>query len=139
MLPSISFTRLGLSGLRSAAQRTAVVTLPVRQARDFASVLPTTPAAASVSAAPKAKLSAKVEDARQPGAARPYLGVKVDSNHGLYGFFRKTEEKDGVTNYETVESLDYSKADTGALLVRTTVIYSADTVDNWCRSCVDCG
>jgi large subunit ribosomal protein L47 len=87
----------------------------VHQTRTFASVLPATSAAASVSAAaPKTRPSAKVDDARQPGAARPHLGVKVDPNHGLYAFFRKTEEKDGVTKYETVENLDYSKADTGA-------------------------
>lgn len=36
--------------------------------------------------------------------ARPQLNVKVDEDHGLYGFFR-SDERNGVKQYETVESI----------------------------------
>ncbi|KAI0699091.1 mitochondrial 39-S ribosomal protein L47 (MRP-L47)-domain-containing protein, partial [Cytidiella melzeri] len=48
----------------------------------------------------------------KPGALRPHLGVQVDPTHGLYAFFRKTEEN-GVTKYETVEPNDLSTESTG--------------------------
>lgn len=37
------------------------------------------------------------------GALRPHLGITVDPDHGLYGFFRKNVEKDGTVQYETVD------------------------------------
>lgn len=38
------------------------------------------------------------------GHLRPHLGVEVNSNHGLYGFFRTVKDDiTGVSHYETVE------------------------------------
>ncbi|KAI0086517.1 mitochondrial 39-S ribosomal protein L47 (MRP-L47)-domain-containing protein [Irpex rosettiformis] len=113
MPPSISFTRLGLSGLRSSLHRSATTS---QQIRAFASVLPDASAAASTSTSSvskkNSKLPGKVADSRQPGALRPHLGVEIDPNHGLWGFFRKQTE-DGVTKVETVEPLDHAIVQSG--------------------------
>lgn len=47
------------------------------------------------------------------GASRPHLNIPVDPNHGLYGFFRKTE-KDGVVKYETIDAKNPLTDKTGA-------------------------
>ncbi|KAB5589043.1 Ribosomal protein subunit L4 [Ceratobasidium theobromae] len=47
-------------------------------------------------------------DAKTPlGFLRPHLAVEVNPNHGLYGFFRKTQDDvTGVPYYETLEAMD---------------------------------
>ena len=37
---------------------------------------------------------------------RPHLGIEVDPNHGLWGFFRKKVDSEGTVSYETVEPRD---------------------------------
>ena len=66
--------------------------------------------------------SAKGKSARKPanalptvqkdGALRPHLDIKVNPNHGLYGFFRRTEQ-DGEVKYETLESMNSTAAKSG--------------------------
>ncbi|KAH9950576.1 MRP-L47-domain-containing protein [Amylocystis lapponica] len=45
---------------------------------------------------------AKVDDKARDGPLRPHLKIRVNPNHGLYGFFRRNE-KDGAVSYDTVE------------------------------------
>ena len=66
--------------------------------------------------------SAKGKAARKPanalptvqkdGALRPHLDIKVNPNHGLYGFFRRTEEG-GEVKYDTLESMNSTAAKSG--------------------------
>lgn len=66
--------------------------------------------------------SAKGKSVRKPanalptvqkdGALRPHLDIKVNPNHGLYGFFRRTEQ-DGEVKYDTLESMNSTDAKSG--------------------------
>ncbi|KAH7885347.1 mitochondrial 39-S ribosomal protein L47 (MRP-L47)-domain-containing protein [Phlebopus sp. FC_14] len=49
-----------------------------------------------------AELSA-VGEPGSKGYKRPHLGIKVDSNHGLWTFFRKKVKEDGTVTHETIE------------------------------------
>ena len=50
---------------------------------------------------------------RKDGALRPHLGIEVNPNHGLYGFFRRKEKDEKVT-YDTVEQADLTSDKSGA-------------------------
>ncbi|KAL4081072.1 mitochondrial 39-S ribosomal protein L47 (MRP-L47)-domain-containing protein, partial [Scleroderma citrinum] len=39
----------------------------------------------------------------KPVGRRPHLGIEVDPNHGLWGFFRKKIDLEGTVSYETIE------------------------------------
>ncbi|RPD62421.1 MRP-L47-domain-containing protein [Lentinus tigrinus ALCF2SS1-7] len=83
------------SALSSRAGR-AVCAATIR-GRQLATHATTTPA---VTYAENASLRAGRE-----GALRPHLGIEVNPNHGLWGFFRR-QEKDGKVTHETVEPID---------------------------------
>lgn len=75
------------------------------QTRTFASVLPDAPATSKVAFG-----GSKIPE----GHARPHLGVEVDPNHGLYGFFRRIE-KDGQVEYETLQTREHVNLGSSAL------------------------
>ena len=74
-----------------------------RAARSYATetALPSSASANVVTSVGKGKKGEVPE-----GPLRPQLGVEVNSNHGLWAFFRKKVEKDGVSSYETLEAKD---------------------------------
>ncbi|EKM49520.1 uncharacterized protein PHACADRAFT_265045 [Phanerochaete carnosa HHB-10118-sp] len=92
-----SLQGLACFSLRSLTPATVVGA----QNRTFASVLPDTLTASKAVALSGSK-------ARIPeGHSRPHLGVEGDSNHGLYGFFRRIE-KDGQVEYETLQTREHA-------------------------------
>lgn len=97
-----------LQGISRAAcsRQASLVAFVGTQARTFASVVPGTPVTAKslVPSSSKAKTPA--------GHLRPHLGVEVNPNHGLYGFFRRVE-KDGKVDYETVEVAEHGVTGSG--------------------------
>ena len=69
------------------------------QTRAFASVLSEVPP----NPEPIAASGSKEPPHSLKGSSRPSFGIEVDPNHGLYGFFRRTE-KDGEVEYQTLEA-----------------------------------
>lgn len=96
---SLSFQSLARSALSKSATLAAVVGT---QTRTFASVLPDAPTTS------KDIVVSGSKPHTPEGHFRPHLGVNVDPNHGLYGFFRRIE-KDGRVDYETVEIREHSR------------------------------
>ncbi|GBE84950.1 hypothetical protein SCP_0701320 [Sparassis crispa] len=77
-----------------------------------ATAVPTTyPGTPPVQAHSK-KAAVSSASTNEGGALRPHLNIPVNPNHGLYGFFRRTE-KDGVVSYETVEQNNALTTNTG--------------------------
>lgn len=84
------------------------VSLAYTQTRAFASVLPEVPTHSKVSGGRGSTPSTPTPE----GHLRPHLGIKIDPNHGLYGFFRRVE-KDGKADYDTLEVNMHSKTGSG--------------------------
>ncbi len=107
MLPSIASARsiiLQICRPSSAAAKSLVHPLTM-QARTFASEVPHTPLVIDPSSPPSKDTS---------GPLRPHLGIEVNPNHGIYGFFRKKVGDDGEVKYETLEPVDFTHAMSGA-------------------------
>ena len=85
------------------ASRSASFSSLAHTVRSYATeaALPSTSSANLVTSVGKAK-KGEVPD----GPLRPHSGVEVDPNHGLWAFFRKKVEKDGMVTYETLEAKD---------------------------------
>lgn len=61
----------------------------------------------------KAQYEAFLKEKEKEGPLRPHLGVEVDPNHGLWGFFRKIN-KDSGEEYEVLEKDPYGSSGTSA-------------------------
>ncbi|CAL1713128.1 unnamed protein product [Somion occarium] len=109
MLPSITCSRtlLGVfSRLSLTAPAQAARSFSYTSSRSYADLLdiPATPPLEPPLPADAYQKSAFEGDKfPKEGALRPHLNIKTNPNHGLYGFFRKTEGPNGETKYETIE------------------------------------
>ena len=58
------------------------------------------------------------------GHLRPHLGVDVNPNHGLYGFFRTVkDEVTGAPHYETIEPRHKTNDYSGEWTIRSNAVY----------------
>lgn len=97
------------------ASRTASSSLALRAGARAARSYATETPLPSTSSANSVGRNGKGEEPN--GVLRPHLGVEVNPNHGLWAFFRKNVEKDGVVTYETLEAKDDTVDYSGAFLV----------------------
>ncbi|QRV77811.1 Mitochondrial 39-S ribosomal protein L47 (MRP-L47) [Ceratobasidium sp. AG-Ba] len=103
----VSFRRLSLNPTRSSLCRTLATVVP-----DSSAATSSKPSSPEWQTRPPRKLTAKeraipgrvkLEAETPDGHLRPHLGIKVNPNHGLYGFFRQVRNDDGTMRYETLE------------------------------------
>ena len=104
MLPSLVSSTLLRTLARPAVSGCGSLLAASTQTRAFASILPEVPSDSQPIASGKASTP--------EGHLRPHLGVETDPKHGLYAFFRRVE-KDGETDYETVEPLNPARQRSG--------------------------
>ena len=98
---STTFNSQFLASRSAASSFTPGVRTQATRSYATETALPSSASANVVTAVGKGKKGEVPE-----GPLRPQLGVEVNSNHGLWAFFRKKVGKDGVSSYETLEAKD---------------------------------
>lgn len=97
-----------LASLKPLALRAArSVPVQIRALATHATPLPSVPASSQLG-----QVSALLAEKNENGPLRQQLNIQINPNHGLYGFFRRKEDK-GAVSYETLETADVTKDQSG--------------------------